>query len=165
MTNPVPDPKRAGQQSVWDFPRPAVAELTRAHLKIIHSGVTIAETTLGVRSLEKSHPPGSYVPHEDVVMALFAASANRSFCEWESNVTKFDVSVKGEIFADVAWSYPRPTAIFLALRDHVAFFAAPFESCFVDGEKVVPQPGGFYGGWIIPKLAGPLKGALGSQFL
>ena len=43
-------------------------------------------------------------------------------------------------------------------------YAAAFEVCFVDGERVRPQLGGFYGGWITSDLAGPFKGVPGSQF-
>ncbi len=32
---------------------------------------------------------------------------------------------------------------------------------FVGGERVVPQPGGFYGGWTRPTPWGPYKGAPG----
>jgi uncharacterized protein (DUF427 family) len=161
---PVPDPTHAGQESVWDFPRPAVAEHTSSHLKIIHRGVTIAETRRGIRTLETSHPPSYYFPREDVVIALLSSSTNRSFCEWKGDATYFDVAVKGEVLNDIAWSYSRPTATFVILRDHIAFYAAPFEGCFVDGEKVMPQPGGFYGGWITSKFAGPFKGIPGSRF-
>jgi hypothetical protein len=37
------------------------------------------------------------------------------------------------------------------------------DRCLVDGELVVPQPGGFYGGWIISAVTGPFKGVPGSQ--
>ncbi len=47
------------------------------------------------------------------------------------------------------------------LRDHVAFYAAPFDRS-IDGKTLVPQPGTFYGGWITPDLAGPFKGVPGS---
>ena len=33
----------------------------------------------------------------------------------------------------------------------------------VNGEDVVPQPGGFYGGWINSWIAGPFKGVPGSM--
>ena len=33
----------------------------------------------------------------------------------------------------------------------------------VDGETVVPQPGGFYGGWITSRVVGPFKGVPGSM--
>ena len=32
----------------------------------------------------------------------------------------------------------------------------------VDGETVVPQQGGFYGGWITSKVVGPFKGEASS---
>ena len=34
--------------------------------------------------------------------------------------------------------------------------------CLVDGETVVPQAGGFYGGWITSRVAGPFKGEPGT---
>jgi hypothetical protein len=36
------------------------------------------------------------------------------------------------------------------------------DACLVDGRPVVPQPGGFYGGWITPEVTGPFKGIAGS---
>jgi uncharacterized protein (DUF427 family) len=164
MIHPTPDQTLAGQESVWNFPRPAVAEKTLAHLKIIHCGLTIAETRRGVRTLETSHPPSYYFPREDVVMALLSQSANRSVCEWKGDAAYFDISVKGEILRDIAWTYQQPTEHFVILRDHIAFYAAPFDGCYVDGERVVPQPGGFYGGWVTSKFAGPFKGIPGSRF-
>lgn len=56
-------------------------------------------------------------------------------------------------------SYPAPRPAFACLPDHIA----PFDGCFVDGERVVPQPGGFYGGWITADLPGPFKGVPGSR--
>ena len=164
MMRPRPDHTLDGQESVWDYPRPAIAEQAHAHLKIIHRGRVIAETRRGVRTLETSHPPSYYFPRVDVAMEFLAPSDNRSFCEWKGHAVYFHVSIAGETFRNVAWSYPRPTAPFMMLRDHIAFYAAPFESCLVDGERVMPQPGGFYGGWITSRVAGPFKGVPGSQF-
>lgn len=162
--HPKPDAKRAGQESVWDFPRPAIAQLVTSHLKIIHRGLIIAETRRGVRTLETSHPPSYYFPPEDVAMKFLSVSDNRSLCEWKGNAKYFDLTLNGEVLRDVAWTYPNPTQSFHILQNHIAFYAAPFDECFVDGEKVVPQPGGFYGGWITSKLAGPFKGIPGSSF-
>ena len=49
------------------------------------------------------------------------------------------------------------------IRDHVAVYPALMDSCTVDGEVVTPQPGGFYGGWITPRVVGPFKGAPGTR--
>ncbi len=164
MTSPVPDKAKPGQESVWDFPRPAIAQPTTSLLQISHRGITIAKTCRGIRTLETSHPPGYYFPREDVSMDLFTQSKDHSFCEWKGNAIYFDVVVHGETLKNVAWSYPKPTAPFLMLQNHIAFYAAPFEMCSVDGEKAVPQPGEFYGGWVTSKFSGPFKGITGSRF-
>ncbi|MDY7020304.1 MAG: DUF427 domain-containing protein, partial [Cyanobacteriota bacterium] len=46
-----------GQESVWDYPRPAICEEVSQPLKIIFNGEVIAETHKGKRVLETSHPP------------------------------------------------------------------------------------------------------------
>ncbi|WP_414893510.1 DUF427 domain-containing protein [Sphingomonas sp. Leaf38] len=153
-----------GQTSVWDFPRPAIAERCPRHIRIVHRDQIVANTCASVRTLETSHPPSYYIPPDDVAMALLRRSTHRSFCEWKGDAVYYDLVLDGETIRDVAWSYPAPTRVFAALRDHLAFYAAPFDTCTVDDERVVPQPGGFYGGWITADLAGPFKGVPGSRY-
>ncbi|HEU0066495.1 MAG TPA: DUF427 domain-containing protein [Sphingomonas sp.] len=160
----TPDAPKAGQESVWDYPRPAVARASHRHIRIEHRGLVIADTRAAVRTLETSHPPSYYLPQSDIAMAALRPSDRGSFCEWKGHAIYYDVTVGDETFRDVAWSYPQPTSAFAILRDHIAFYAAPFDACLVDGEPVVPQPGGFYGGWITSDLAGPFKGIAGSRF-
>jgi hypothetical protein len=62
----------------------------------------------------------------------------------------------------VAWSYPRPLPGYEAIAGHLAFYPGRVEACFVDGVRVAPQPGGFYGGWITPDVVGPFKGEPGT---
>jgi len=64
--------------------------------------------------------------------------------------------------ADVAWSYGNPSPAYAALRDYLAFYATRVDECTIDGERVQPQPGDFYGGWITSHVAGPFKGAPGT---
>lgn len=145
-------------------PRPAVAEPCARHIVIEHRGVTIVDTRASVRTLETSHPPSYYIPPADIRTDLLRRSARGSFCEWKGEAVYWDVVLGEEVLRDVAWSYPAPTRAFAMLRDHLAFYAAPFDACLVDGERVMPQPGGFYGGWITSDLAGPFKGLPGSRF-
>ena len=46
----------------------------------------------------------------------------------------------------------------------MALYAGAMDACFVDGERVTPQEGGFYGGWITSELVGPFKGGPGTLF-
>ena len=164
MTQIRPDPVGPGQESVWDYPRPAVAEPTSRRLRIVHRGVVIADTRRGVRTLETSHPPSYYFPPGDVAPGVLSPAPGSSFCEWKGSAAYFDVTAAGQALGRVAWSYPAPTPPFAALAGLVAFYAAPFDACYVDEERVTPQPGGFYGGWITSREAGPFKGAPGTRF-
>ena len=164
MTRIARDPVRADQESVWDYPRPAVAQPTNAHVRIIHRGTVLVDTRSSVRTLETSHPPTYYCPQSDILMPVLRPNTRTSFCEWKGNARYYDVIIGDECFADAAWGYPDPTSEFRILRNHIAFYAAPFDRCSVDGERVEPQPGGFYGGWITDKVAGPFKGVPGSRF-
>ncbi len=159
----IPDPIGPGQESVWSYPRPAVAEPCMRRLKIVHRGLVVAETSRSVRTLETSHPPSYYFPPSDIATHVLKPSRRRSVCEWKGEATYFDVVVGEETHRDVAWSYPDPNPEFRALRDHVAFYAWPFDGCFVDDERVTPQPGSFYGGWITSEVVGPFKGAPGTM--
>lgn len=160
----APDPVGHGQESVWSYPRPAIAEPSARAVRIEHCGQVIADSRACVRTLETSHPPSWYLPPTDTLMSALRRSARRSFCEWKGEAVYWDLVVDGDVLRDVAWGYPAPTPAFAILRDHIAFYAGLLDSCFVDGERVVPQPGGFYGGWITSDLAGPFKGIPGSRF-
>ncbi len=59
---------------------------------------------------------------------------------------------------------PRPVAGYESLVGHVAVMPGSMDGCFVDGERVRPQTGGFYGGWITDRVVGPFKGVPGSRF-
>jgi uncharacterized protein (DUF427 family) len=160
----APEPTGPGQESVWSYPRPAVAEPSPRHLKIIHRDVIIAYTQKSICTLETSHPPSYYFPPDDIARFVLKPSRHRTFCEWKGEAVYFDVVIHQETLRDVAWSYPDPTRTFRPLRDYIAFYAWPFDGCFVDDERVTPQPGRFYGGWISRHVAGPFKGAPGTNF-
>ena len=55
----------------------------------------------------------------------------------------------------------RTTARSLASKrcaGRVAFYASRVDAAWVAGERVRPQPGGFYGGWVTSEIVGPFKG-------
>ena len=160
---PRPDPAGPGQESVWSFPRPAISEPTAARIVIAHHGLIVADTRAAIRTLETSHPPSYYIPRADIAGDVLRRAGGSSFCEWKGAAIYWDVVVGDIVLPSVGWSYTNPTPPFAALRDHVAFYAAPFDRCSVDGETVTPQPGEFYGGWITSRVAGPFKGMAGTR--
>lgn len=160
---PRPDPIGPGQESVWAYPRPAIAEPTDARIMIVHRGRIVADSRAAIRTLETSHPPSYYIPRADVAAGMLRRAEGSSFCEWKDAASYWDVVVGDIVLPRIGWSYANPTAPFALLRDHVAFYAAPFDRCTVDGETVIPQPGDFYGGWITSRVIGPFKGIPGSR--
>ena len=153
-----------GQESVWDYPRPAIAEPTDRHIVIRHRGGTLADTRGAWRTLETSHPPTYYLPPSDVATGHLQPNPQRSLCEWKGQARYWDVVIGDELIEAAAWSYADPTAGFAPIAGFLAFYPEPFDECLVDGEQVTPQPGGFYGGWITSREAGPFKGIPGSRF-
>jgi uncharacterized protein (DUF427 family) len=126
-------------------------------------GRVIADTRRALRVLETSHPPVYYLPPADIDPTALRAATGSSFCEWKGRARYHDVVSGGSVAARAAWSYDAPSAAFAAIAGHLAFYAGPMDECRVDGELVVPQPGGFYGGWITSRVVGPFKGEPGTS--
>jgi uncharacterized protein (DUF427 family) len=153
---------RPGQVSVWDFPRPPRAEPVEDRVRVALGGETIADTRHAVRVCETASPPTYYIPRADVKPGALVPCPGGSLCEWKGRATYWTVRASRAEAERAAWSYPHPHPAFDALRDHVAFYAGRMEGCWVGRHRVVPQPGGFYGGWITPDLVGPFKGDPGT---
>ncbi|WP_229660664.1 DUF427 domain-containing protein [Marmoricola endophyticus] len=151
-----------GQESVWDYPRPPAVDLSDETVEVVLGGETVARTTASVRVLETSHPPTYYVPVHDFVAGALVPVAGSSYCEWKGAAAYFDLVGGGVRAERAAWTYPDPTSGFEALREHVAVMPSTVDRCLVDGEEVVPQAGGFYGGWITSRVVGPFKGEPGT---
>ncbi|WP_229022881.1 DUF427 domain-containing protein [Actinomarinicola tropica] len=151
-----------GQESVWDYPRPPRVEPTDAHVVVRFAGVVVADTRHALRVLETSQPPAFYLPPDDVDLALLEPSTTRTVCEWKGSAVYHSIRVGDRLAVDAAWSYPRPTPRFEAIRDHLALYPQRVDECLVDGERVLANEGSFYGGWITSRVVGPFKGAPGT---
>lgn len=159
---------RTQTESVWDYPRPPRLERSARHLRVVHAGQVLADTTAACRILETSHPPVFYIPQADLAMQFLVRSPRRSsFCEWKGFATYWSIDVRSAapgatVVLDAAWSYADPAETYRDLKDHLAFYASRVDECTVDGERVVAQPGDFYGGWITSHVRGPFKGPPGT---
>ena len=151
-----------GEVSVWDFPRPPRLVSDSREVVIYWGNVQVARTRHAVLVLETSHPPSFYIPMADVNQSLLRQGAGNSFCEWKGPATYWSLASETQVLPNVGWSYPRPLEGAEAIADCIAFYPANL-TCTVDGKKVTPQPGGFYGGWITRELVGPFKGDAGTQ--
>lgn len=147
-----------GQESVWDYPRPPAVVLDPRVVEVRASGVVIARSDATVRILETSHPPSFYLPPESLLVDLPVVSGS-SHCEWKGRAEY--VGAPG-CDGPIGWRYPSPYPEFEPYAGYVSFYPAKVE-CTVDGEAVLPQAGGFYGGWITNDVVGPFKGEPGTS--
>ena len=155
-------PSSRPEESVWDYQRPPKLELVDRQVEIRFADTTIVQSTRCLRVLETSHPPVYYIPPDDILDGVLVPTDRTSICEWKGVARYFHVVVN-EFSADrAAWGYEQTTQAFRPLRDHVAFYAHLMDGCFVDGERVQAQAGGFYGGWITSEILGPFKGPPGT---
>ena len=156
----VPGP---GQELVWDYPRPPRVEAVPERLRVVVDGEVVADTTRGYRVLETAGAPVYYLPRDDVRMDLLEASPHTSVCEWKGSAVYWIYAGPGGRRIDnVAWSYPKPSPGYEAIRDHLAFYAGRVDEAWVGDERATPQPGRFYGGWVTTRIVGPIKGGPGS---
>jgi len=150
-------------ESVWDYPRPPALQPCNRRVRIELGGVTVADSSAALRVLETSHPPTIYVPPADIAADCLSPASGRSLCEWNGLAGFFDVVGGDRCEQSAAWTYREPAERFAQLRDHVAFYPGRMDACWLDEERVLSQPGDFYGGWITTELRGPFKGGPGSM--
>ena len=153
---------QAGQESVWDYPRPAIWEDTNKQIRIICNGVVLAETQLAKRVLETSHPPCYYIPIEDIKMEYLIETSRQTMCEWKGISQYYDVAIADKYIKNAAWRYFAPTPNFGEIQNSLSFYGSLMDECYVDNELITPQAGDFYGGWITADIVGPFKGEVGT---
>jgi uncharacterized protein (DUF427 family) len=151
-------------RKVADFPRPPAIEPVPQPVSITLGGQVIAATSAAWRILETTHPPTYYLPRDAFVPGSLLPSRRTSFCEWKGVASYVTLVGGGRTETDAGWTYPDPSPAYAAIRDHIAVYAGRMDFCMVGDERVVPQPGGFYGGWITAEFEGPFKGGPGTQF-
>lgn len=152
-------------ESVWDYPRPPALVPSDEHVRVVHAGVTVADTRRSMRILETAHAPAYYIPAQDVRTDLLSESATRSMCEFKGAARYADLRVPGApVVRDACWWYPEPVAQYGEMAGAICFYPQRVDLCEVDGERVVPLDSPFYGDWPTSRVAGPYKGAPGTEW-
>ena len=163
--HPKPDPVGPGQESVWDYPRPPALERSADHVTVTHQGILIAESHAPWRILETAHAPAYYLPAVDVRTDLLRPSATRSVCEYKGPAAYGDLVLPdGTTVRDACWWYPKPTGRYAAMAGAICFYPQRVQACAVNGELVTPLASRFYGDWPTSRIAGPYKGAPGTEW-
>lgn len=155
---PQPSP---GQESVWEYPRPPRLMPDPRYVIVRVKGKVLADSSSTVRVLETASPPAFYLPPEDVELSRLILTEISSVCEWKGIAQYWALQEAENAREPVAWAYPHPYPEFEALAGYLSFYPGRVE-CYVNQERVIPQPGGLYGGWITREIIGPCKGSPGT---
>ena len=126
---------QAGQQSVWDYPRPPLVEPCARLVVVEANGIEVARSNRTYRVMETASPPGFYIPERDVDWQQLLPAPGSSMCEWKGLARYWRLASQPAGVA-VAWSYPDPIAAFSMLRGYVSFYPGRID-CFVDGARVM----------------------------
>lgn len=148
-----------GQESVWDYPRPPAIQRDSRPIEVRAGNAILARTRGSYKVMETASPPTFYIPPGDVDFELLVSVQGATVCEWKGAASYW--ALAGSPEQPVAWSYERPRPRFDMVRGYLAFYPGRVE-CYLDGERVKPQPGSFYGGWITAEVVGPFKGEPGT---
>jgi uncharacterized protein (DUF427 family) len=155
-------PNGRAYESVWDYPRPPRVEPLDRRVRVELGRELIAESQRAVRVLETAGAPVVYIPCKDVRTELLRPARQATVCAWKGTASYFDAVVGQTARPRVAWTYASPKPGFEVLRDHIAFYAGRVDAAYLDDERVEPQAGGFYGGWVTAEIRGPIKGGPGT---
>ncbi len=148
------------QESVWDYPRPPALVTCNSLVEVKAGDRVVACTRAALRLLETASPPTYYLPPDDVDLDQLVRTQDSSFCEWKGRATYWALA-RHPSGTPVGWSYEDPDPRYAGLHGYLSFYPARLE-CYVDGERVRPQAGAFYGGWVTDNIVGPMKGPPGT---
>lgn len=162
MRPPFAEKPASGQESVWDYPRPPAILVDERHVEVRWGDLVLADSHQNYRILETASPPTFYISPSNVRVQLLEVCPETSVCEWKGVACYWALRNLPGPPRSIGWSYPRPNPPFAAIAGYFSFYPALVE-CFVDSERVRPQPGAFYGGWVTSEIVGPFKGDPGSQ--
>jgi uncharacterized protein (DUF427 family) len=159
---PFAAPPAAGQESVWDYPRPPKLVADARRIRVRAGDRLIADSRETYRVLETAGPPTFYIPPRDVRSEILQALPGSSQCEWKGAAKYWSLEDSSAAREAIGWSNPAAWPPYHSIAGYLSFYPGRVE-CFVDDQRVRPQPGYFYGGWITDEIVGPWKGEPGTE--
>ncbi|KVE35446.1 DUF427 domain-containing protein [Burkholderia sp. BDU5] len=99
-------------------------EQNRHRVRVIHQGITYADSQAAYTLKESGLPHVQYLPRGDVNMSRLTPSDHVTYCEQKGQATYFHLHTEEGVIENAAWSYEAPLKVADAIRQYVAFDAA-----------------------------------------
>jgi uncharacterized protein (DUF427 family) len=96
----------------------------RHRVRVIHGGITIADTLAALTLSETGYPDVLYIPRADVNMARLEPSTRASRCPYKGDASYFHLRTEDGRVEDVAWSYEAPLEGVDRIKGYLAFYVS-----------------------------------------
>ena len=96
---------------------------TRRH-RVIHQGVTFADTHAALTLVETGHDPVHYFPRADVNMARLSKSTHTAHCPYKGDATYYHLLTEDGPIEDAVWSYEQPMPNVAQIKCYLAFHSS-----------------------------------------
>ncbi|TDV35165.1 uncharacterized protein (DUF427 family) [Paraburkholderia caballeronis] len=93
-------------------------------VRVIHGGVTFADTHAALTLSESGLPDVFYFPRADVNMARLERSAHTSHCPHKGDACYFHLRTESGLVENAVWSYEEPFDSVLRIGGYLAFYAS-----------------------------------------
>jgi uncharacterized protein (DUF427 family) len=93
-------------------------------VRVIHGGVTVADTQSGLTLTETGLPDVFYFPRSDVNMARLERSTHTSHCPFKGEASYFHLRTEDGLIENAVWSYETPLEAMARIKGYLAFYAS-----------------------------------------
>ena len=105
------------------------------HVRVVLSGVTIAESRRPRLVLETGLPTRSSLPAQDVRMDLLEPTETTTRCPYKGQASYWSATVGERQFKDIVWSYRSPLPACSLISGLLCFFDERVEALYVEGVR------------------------------
>ncbi len=109
------------------------------HVKVVLGREVVAETDQPRLLFETNLPTRYYIPKVDVRMDLLTPTDLHTRCPYKGEASYWSVSVGGQEFKNMVWSYPAPIPEIPKIENLLCFYNEKVDAIYVDGE-LQPRP-------------------------
>jgi uncharacterized protein (DUF427 family) len=93
-------------------------------VRVIHGGVTMADTQAALTLAETGLPDVFYFPRADVNMARLERSTHTSHCPFKGHASYFHLRTEDGLIENAVWSYETPLEAVQQIKGYLAFYAS-----------------------------------------
>jgi len=93
-------------------------------VRVIHGGVTVADTQAALTLSETGLPDVFYFPREHVNMARLERSTHTSHCPFKGDASYYHLRTEDGLIENAVWSYEAPFERVSQIKGYLAFYTS-----------------------------------------